>query len=180
MRLNAAPLRELPPVTRWLAGLFLAGWIAQAMSGHWLNLRLGLVPAFFTERLWLWQAVTYIFLHGGFWHLLGNMWAQSWENIYPLVAPPGADPGFDLTRILKSRNIAWQAELQAISDLLERKVYGEADSRITAADKSADFLLPCNRSRRICIAKRNIAPHRSDQSSDILPAAHVSEDHRRR
>jgi peptidyl-dipeptidase A len=38
-------------------------------------------------------------------HLLGNMWAQSWENIYPLVAPPGADPGFDLTRILKSRNI---------------------------------------------------------------------------
>lgn len=41
--------------------------------------------------------------------------------------------------LLKSRNIAWQAELQAISDLLERKVYGEADSRITAADKSADF-----------------------------------------
>ena len=30
-------------------------------------------------------------------HLLGNMWAQSWENIYPLVAPKDADPGFDLT-----------------------------------------------------------------------------------
>ena len=38
-------------------------------------------------------------------HLLGNMWAQSWENIYPLVAPAGADPGFDLTKILKSRKI---------------------------------------------------------------------------
>jgi peptidyl-dipeptidase A len=37
-------------------------------------------------------------------HLLGNMWAQSWENIYPLVAPEGADPGFDLTEILKKRN----------------------------------------------------------------------------
>ena len=37
-------------------------------------------------------------------HLLGNMWAQEWENIYPLVAPPAADPGYDLTRILKSRN----------------------------------------------------------------------------
>jgi peptidyl-dipeptidase A len=34
-------------------------------------------------------------------HLLGNMWAQSWENIYPLVAPQDADPGFDLTQILK-------------------------------------------------------------------------------
>jgi peptidyl-dipeptidase A len=32
------------------------------------------------------------------------MWAQSWENIYPLVAPKDADPGFDLTEILKKRN----------------------------------------------------------------------------
>jgi len=36
-------------------------------------------------------------------HLLGNMWAQTWDNIYPLVAPANADPGFDLTQILKSR-----------------------------------------------------------------------------
>jgi len=36
-------------------------------------------------------------------HLLGNMWAQSWENIYPLVAPTDADPGFDLTEILKKK-----------------------------------------------------------------------------
>src|SRR5262245_29888226 len=35
--------------------------------------------------------------------LLGNMWAQSWENIYPLVAPKDTDPGFDLTEILKSK-----------------------------------------------------------------------------
>ena len=37
-------------------------------------------------------------------HLLGDMWAQEWENIYPLVAPKNADPGYDLTAILKSKN----------------------------------------------------------------------------
>ena len=38
-------------------------------------------------------------------HLLGNLWAQDWSNIYPLVAPPRADPGFSLTGILKKRNM---------------------------------------------------------------------------
>ena len=33
-------------------------------------------------------------------HLLGNMWAQQWGNIYDLVAPPAADPGYDLTELL--------------------------------------------------------------------------------
>ena len=36
--------------------------------------------------------------------LLGNMWAQEWENVYPLVAPTNADPGYDLTAILKAKN----------------------------------------------------------------------------
>ncbi|MCI4357400.1 MAG: M2 family metallopeptidase [Thermoplasmata archaeon] len=36
-------------------------------------------------------------------HLFGNMWAQSWEHIYPLVAPPSSDPGIDLTSILVAR-----------------------------------------------------------------------------
>ena len=34
---------------------------------------------------------------------LGNMWAQDWSNIYDLVAPPDAGAGYDLTRILQSR-----------------------------------------------------------------------------
>lgn len=38
-------------------------------------------------------------------HLMGNLWAQEWGNLYPLVAPPDADPGYDLTKILKSRNV---------------------------------------------------------------------------
>jgi peptidyl-dipeptidase A len=37
--------------------------------------------------------------------LLGNMWAQEWNNIYPLVAPENADQGYDLTQILQSRKV---------------------------------------------------------------------------
>jgi peptidyl-dipeptidase A len=36
-------------------------------------------------------------------HLLGNIWAQDWTNIYPLAAPVNADPGYSLTDILKRR-----------------------------------------------------------------------------
>jgi peptidyl-dipeptidase A len=48
-------------------------------------------------------------------HLLGNMWAQTWDNVYPLVAPQGADPGFDLSQILKSRK----------TDAVQMVKYGE-------------------------------------------------------
>ena len=37
-------------------------------------------------------------------HLLGNMWAQSWGNIYELVAPKDADPGYDVTTLLATHN----------------------------------------------------------------------------
>jgi peptidyl-dipeptidase A len=33
-------------------------------------------------------------------YLLGNMWAQEWDGIYPLLAPAAAEPGFDLTKLL--------------------------------------------------------------------------------
>ena len=36
--------------------------------------------------------------------LLGNMWAQEWGNIYPLVAPEGAgDIGYDLTELITEK-----------------------------------------------------------------------------
>jgi peptidyl-dipeptidase A len=38
-------------------------------------------------------------------HLLGNMWAQDWSNIYDLVAPPNADPGYDLTKRLEAKKL---------------------------------------------------------------------------
>ena len=38
-------------------------------------------------------------------HLLGNMWSQSWETIYPVVKPPkkGGAPAFDLGQALAQR-----------------------------------------------------------------------------
>ena len=38
-------------------------------------------------------------------HLLGNMWAQSWGNVFELVAPAEADPGYDLSEILEQRDV---------------------------------------------------------------------------
>src|SRR5436190_17965066 len=35
--------------------------------------KFGLVPAMVTQKYYLWQLVTYIFLHGGFFHILFNM-----------------------------------------------------------------------------------------------------------
>ncbi len=48
-------------------------------------------------------------------HLLGNMWAQQWGNIEPLVAQKDGDPGFDLTARLQEKKI----------DELEMVRYGE-------------------------------------------------------
>ena len=72
MRLNAAPLSELPPVTKVLAALFFAGWLAELVFGGRLNVTFGLVPYLFTAQFRFWQAVTYIFIHADFWHFLFN------------------------------------------------------------------------------------------------------------
>ena len=39
--------------------------------------------------------------------LLGNMWAQEWGNVYPLVAPEGAgDLGYDLTELIEAQGMS--------------------------------------------------------------------------
>jgi peptidyl-dipeptidase A len=38
-------------------------------------------------------------------HLLGNIWAQDWSNIYDLVSPGSADPGYDITKILARKKL---------------------------------------------------------------------------
>ena len=48
-------------------------------------------------------------------HLLGNMWGQSWENIYEILAPPNTTKAYDLSKILKEKKI----------DELEMVRYGE-------------------------------------------------------
>jgi len=49
-------------------------------------------------------------------HLLGNMWAQTWDNVYPVVAPKDGDKGYDLTQILKGRK----------TDAVQMVRYGES------------------------------------------------------
>lgn len=48
-------------------------------------------------------------------HLLGNMWSQTWSNVYDLVGPAQSDPGYDLTDLLTARRV----------DELEMVRYGE-------------------------------------------------------
>ncbi len=38
-------------------------------------------------------------------HLLGNMWSQEWNNIYPLLRPPNAGPGPDVGAALRAKNV---------------------------------------------------------------------------
>lgn len=34
-------------------------------------------------------------------HLLGNIWAQTWDNVFDIVAEGDADPGYDLSKLLQ-------------------------------------------------------------------------------
>ncbi len=52
-------------------GIFL---LTQLVAFPWYE-TFGLVPAAVVGELRLWQFVTYLFLHGGFWHILMNMFA---------------------------------------------------------------------------------------------------------
>ncbi len=37
-------------------------------------------------------------------HLLGNIWAQEWNNVYPLMNSPKPEQSYDLTKILQDRH----------------------------------------------------------------------------
>lgn len=39
-------------------------------------------------------------------HLLGNVWAQNWINIYDLVAPDHADPGYNLGNLIEKSDMS--------------------------------------------------------------------------
>jgi membrane associated rhomboid family serine protease len=56
-------------------GVFLFQVVAAFLAGVHFERLFGLVPYDVTHHLFLWQAVSYLFLHGGFWHILLNMLA---------------------------------------------------------------------------------------------------------
>lgn len=60
-------------VTRALVVATGIAWLAQQFVGGWMVPHLGLVPAYVLQRGWWWQIITYLFLHGGLFHWLFNM-----------------------------------------------------------------------------------------------------------
>ena len=65
---------RLTPAVRALIAANVIGYLLTLVVPS-LAFRLGLVPALVFERWWIWQPVTYMFLHGGMFHLLFNMLA---------------------------------------------------------------------------------------------------------
>lgn len=63
----------LTPVVKRLLIANIACFVLQNLTGHKLDHIFGLVPGLVLSRLFVWQFATYMFLHGGLFHLLFNM-----------------------------------------------------------------------------------------------------------
>ena len=64
---------DLTPVIKKLLTIMLAVFLLQMLVSSQINIYLGLVPILVWKKFFLWQLVTYIFLHGGISHLLFNL-----------------------------------------------------------------------------------------------------------
>ncbi len=69
----------LSPFVKWViiicTASFLIGKLTLAAGSMFWIRAFGLTPAMVSGYFTLWQLVTYIFMHGGLWHLLFNMFA---------------------------------------------------------------------------------------------------------
>jgi membrane associated rhomboid family serine protease len=61
-----------PEGVKWLLVANVAAFLLQQIAG-WVTPLFGLTPALVVGRLWVWQPITYMFLHGGLFHLLFNL-----------------------------------------------------------------------------------------------------------
>lgn len=85
MRRTSSMGLSFPPFTPAVKQLLIANgavFLAVALTGvfvpggeRWIQIHFGLVPELVVFRAWIWQLVTYAFLHAGLWHILFNMLA---------------------------------------------------------------------------------------------------------
>jgi membrane associated rhomboid family serine protease len=62
----------MTPAVKWIIWANIAAFVASIIFPI-LTTYLGLIPEAVIERRWIWQPVTYMFLHGGIGHILFNM-----------------------------------------------------------------------------------------------------------
>jgi membrane associated rhomboid family serine protease len=68
----------LPPLVKNLMIIMGAVFLLQMVTGGWMEFYFGLIPILVWKNYFLWQLFTYIFLHGGFSHILFNLLALWW------------------------------------------------------------------------------------------------------
>ena len=62
----------ITPAVKWIIWINVAAFVATVIC-HDLLYVLGSIPAAVVERFWIWQPVTYMFMHAGPTHILFNM-----------------------------------------------------------------------------------------------------------
>ena len=65
----------LTPIIKNLMIIMGAVFVLQMLVSGWIDLYFGLVPILVWKKYFLWQLLTYMFLHGGFSHILFNLLA---------------------------------------------------------------------------------------------------------
>jgi membrane associated rhomboid family serine protease len=86
MRRTSSMGLSFPPFTRAVKQLLIANGVVFLLIalldaftsvgvGRWMDIHFGLVPTLVVFRVWIWQLVTYSFLHEGLLHILFNMLA---------------------------------------------------------------------------------------------------------
>jgi membrane associated rhomboid family serine protease len=65
----------LTPVVKNLMIIMGAVFLLQMLGRGWIEFNFGLVPVLVWRKYFIWQLLTYIFLHGGFSHILFNLLA---------------------------------------------------------------------------------------------------------
>jgi len=72
---NIAPMLfgSLPKATKALIYICTGVFLLEFFLKDYLIYYFGLIPLRVIDSFWIWQIVTYIFLHGGFWHFFFNI-----------------------------------------------------------------------------------------------------------